>query len=1115
MTFGYTFSGSTQTYGPFIRGYKINSTSGDVSAGLKLGVRPASGNPFTAMTIDNAGNVGIGTTSPVAKIDVSDGNGTGIIAYFGASNVSGANGIYLDRTGSISNPVNIQGTQAGIGVANISLQAGGGNVGIGTTAPDAKLNVAGDLMVGATNKIGFNYAPGNTNFYNYISWDTGGTGALTVAGGLWTGTGTQQAINFKTKAVAAAMSILNNGNVGIGTTSPGAQLDVNGNFKLGVGSGSGGTIYSASFTRGAGALSLPSIYGDGTNALVLAGKSDGTGVVAFGGNVGIGTTSPQNTLQTYGTLKVGGAANQDTGTIALGDDLSTAAYVGMFRGSLAGVIGAGNILNLGGYGGVNINAGNAALGSQSTVLTATTAGNVGIGTVSPVNKFVISNAGAAGFEFDPTAGALITYNRATAAYSPLAITASQTSIMGGNVGIGTTSPGAALDVGGVPSAVGSEGNVAIRAGTDMNLVLGGSGTGSTFFIRAVLDNNTNYSSLTIQGNPLILNPYGTGQNVGIGTTGPNNKLQIQTTAAGDGLSIYNASGGANPTLYLSADSSNTNGASIAYVNATGNLNITPRSGYSSIFTAGNVGIGTTSPGQKLTIAGSGPLLRLGIGVGTDAVYSLTDNAAGSAYYGVESSVGGASFTGSTANAAVFMSGSTAPLQFGVSNTVKMTILNSGNVGIGTTSPFSSLQVQGIGTAATNLSVLTLTNNVANTAGNGVSMDFNPTSDAGSVYSRFGSVMESSTSTSLYFSTYNNLSGIAERMRITGTGNVGIGTTSPWQKLTVLMNASENQTGIAVQAVNTAAAGSQPAVAFLDPSGTMRMNSYLDVSGDTYNIGNAAGSQVLTITQNGNVGIGAVPYYYTLQVGSSNIYGVVAEFQNNTGTCDINPTSSSLSCSSDMTLKKNIVNLADNSTWSFNSNISPSSQDVLGRVLALNPVDYNWNSEQDGVAKHDGFIAQEVQQVFPDLVSQDPHSHLLSLNYIGLIPYTIESIKEMNLNITNLDDMTKPNSWRDDIANWLADSANGITSIFSKKITTDQLCVGTVCVTQQQFMQMVQNSGSQPSSSSDTSSTPPPSDTSSTPPADSSSQSPQTSPAVITSPDTSSGSGTGTGSTSGQ
>ncbi len=228
--------------------------------------------------------------------------------------------------------------------------------------------------------------------------------------------------------------------------------------------------------------------------------------------------------------------------------------------------------------------------------------------------------------------------------------------------------------------------------------------------------------------------------------------------------------------------------------------------------------------------------------------------------------------------------------------------------------------------------------------------------------------------------------------------------------------------------------------------------------------------------------------------------IIATFQNASGTCNVMPaTTGGISCSSDMNLKKNITNLADNSNWSFNQNITPASQSVLDEVMALNPVDYNWNVEQDTDPKHAGFIAQEVQQVFPDLVTENPTTHLLSLDYTGLVPYTIEAIKEMNINITDIDDLTKTNTWRDAIMNWLADSKNGITSIFSKKVTTDTLCVGNVCVTEQQFLQMVQNSGQ--GSSSGTSSNNAPMTTTATndqnnPPADDTSA-----PSQTQSPDT--------------
>ena len=44
---------------------------------------------------------------------------------------------------------------------------------------------------------------------------------------------------------------------------------------------------------------------------------------------------------------------------------------------------------------------------------------------------------------------------------------------------------------------------------------------------------------------------------------------------------------------------------------------------------------------------------------------------------------------------------------------------------------------------------------------------------------------------------------------------------------------------------------------------------------------------------------------------------------------------------------------------------------IAALLQLNPVTYNWNSEATGTPTHGGFIAQQVQPILPDLVSQGP------------------------------------------------------------------------------------------------------------------------------------------------
>ena len=89
------------------------------------------------------------------------------------------------------------------------------------------------------------------------------------------------------------------------------------------------------------------------------------------------------------------------------------------------------------------------------------------------------------------------------------------------------------------------------------------------------------------------------------------------------------------------------------------------------------------------------------------------------------------------------------------------------------------------------------------------------------------------------------------------------------------------------------------------------------------------------------------------------------------------TSTSVNSSSDENLKKDITSVGS----------------ALDKVKKLRGVDYTWKDTNE---KGKGVIAQELQEVFPELVSEEPNGYL-SVNYNGLIAVLIEAIKELSDN----------------------------------------------------------------------------------------------------------------------
>lgn len=300
-----------------------------------------------AVANTNTGNVGIGTTSPAAKLEINandlgfrQSNGTvradlsltSTDAYFGTTTAN--HHLHL-RAGGLDDMI-IRGDNHRVGMGRnptdqkLEVEGGAyfsGKVGIGTTTPASKLDVEGGVSVGSTysgatvapsngmiiegnvgigttspaEKLTVRTATANFGFAHTDGTITVGSFVGGVAGGGWYGTRSNHNLNFFTNNSTAQMTLATSGRVGIGTTTPQQKLDVLGNAIVrGTEFNSNGD--SAVVYVGDAASRVQNTYGTGLQLFTYPGSNPGITIVSGTNDVGIGTTTPQSKLSVNGKI---------------------------------------------------------------------------------------------------------------------------------------------------------------------------------------------------------------------------------------------------------------------------------------------------------------------------------------------------------------------------------------------------------------------------------------------------------------------------------------------------------------------------------------------------------------------------------------------------------------------------------------------------------------------------------------------------------------------------------------------------------------------------------------------------------------------------------------------
>ena len=872
----------------------INSIAlNSIGSSYGLGFNTTSGvNNVERMRIDSDGNVGIGTTSPPKKLSISGTKNTSIIRLgsttngsswsigdkIGAIEFSSADGsgagsgvkasisyeVEAGTTGSTNSMVfSTAGTSAGTNNTERMRITAAGNVGIGTTSPAYQLTLGGNA-VGSTEGLRIN-DPSNAAYGAHFSFSD--TPSEVWIGGVTNNT-YNSAISIH-RDTTRAITIDINSNVGIGTTNPGSKLDVK------------------SLATTAETIAQ---FGNGNIQGGLKIKTNG--------NLEWGLETLNARSLTLGTNNTERMRIDTVGAVIIGDQpkIDTATKL-QVSGSSSGVT---------------------SIWSNADDIVFQNNNNVGITLASP-------NTGIATIAFaDPESvqAGFIQYKHTDNSMS-FATNGNNTRIFinsSGNVGIGTTSPDARLDV-------------------DKSVIIGSESTATSA---------TNIENvLKVKGK----------NNYSDGTTWYGDYGQILLSATNNMTSsarqflITNALDNNKFAIIRSTDWSTpplTNSTAAGVNSGTADF---------VIDNGGSIGIGTTSPDAKLDVNGAvitrGNLGFINYATQSEAYYTKI----GTQYNYNESFViehkQQKIMTYSDSDGLGLALNGAGLIRFMNGSNERMRISGNGNVGIGTTNPRTKLNVKGASSEGGG--VLTLENSTTSTGiadyvgkiqfyGND-----SGTGASGIRASIDANIQGYNGETDLVFSTAPASGANTEAMRIDQNGNVGIGTTSPQAKLHV-SGGSSIETTLIVGAEGTGSDKSARVFLNEGEGGVSNSKDYgfsLAYDGQGAQYAGLSANQFGILRHNNSVGGAAV---------------MVMNRTNNNTTFTGTVTGTNFILSSDERLKKNI-------------------EEVDNKSIKADWKTFELKTEKG--QKRYGVIAQELEKTNPEFVREDAQG-FKSVAYIDLL-----------------------------------------------------------------------------------------------------------------------------------